>query len=241
MRYALLVRMRSIWSCPVLMPRRSSKLADRHLFLVTHFVTTFHRRVTPGRRTRGIAMIPRYRRAILCTTFTSEVTAPHRPYQLRVEKSVKPWRKTDVKKSRFSEEQNIGFRKQADTGMPIKKLCRQVALSPLVPECARCRVVFFKRPATSWARFSRLPRSQFSTLTFWAFANVLRIDAASFWNGMGGVFRVSHKNVAQRLTLRTKHRSSSDMKAAIISTAHNCVEIAVLAMVCVGLAHVTSR
>ncbi len=30
---------------------------------------------------------------------------------------------TDIKKSRFSEEQVIGFLKQADAGMPIKELC----------------------------------------------------------------------------------------------------------------------
>jgi len=31
---------------------------------------------------------------------------------------------TDMKKSRFTEVQIIGFLKQADTGMPIKELCR---------------------------------------------------------------------------------------------------------------------
>lgn len=31
---------------------------------------------------------------------------------------------TDTKKSRFSEEQIIGFLKQGEGGMPIKELCR---------------------------------------------------------------------------------------------------------------------
>ena len=34
-----------------------------------------------------------------------------------------------MKKSRFSEEQIIGFLKQADTGMPIKELCRKGGFS----------------------------------------------------------------------------------------------------------------
>ena len=44
-----------------------------------------------------------------------------------------------MKKSRYSEEQIIGFLKQADTGMPIKELCRKggdtlrvYALSPVL-------------------------------------------------------------------------------------------------------------
>jgi len=36
---------------------------------------------------------------------------------------------TDMKKSRYSEEQIIGFLKQADTGMPIKELCRKGGFS----------------------------------------------------------------------------------------------------------------
>jgi putative transposase len=36
---------------------------------------------------------------------------------------------TDMKKSRFSEEQIIGFLKQADAGMPIKELCRKGGFS----------------------------------------------------------------------------------------------------------------
>jgi hypothetical protein len=36
---------------------------------------------------------------------------PHRPYQLKVEKSVNLWRMTDMKTSRYSEEQIIGFLK----------------------------------------------------------------------------------------------------------------------------------
>lgn len=34
-----------------------------------------------------------------------------------------------MKKSRFSEEQIIGFLKQADAGMPIKELCREGGFS----------------------------------------------------------------------------------------------------------------
>ncbi len=34
-----------------------------------------------------------------------------------------------MKKSRFSEEQVIGFLKQADAGMPIKELCRKGGFS----------------------------------------------------------------------------------------------------------------
>jgi putative transposase len=36
---------------------------------------------------------------------------------------------TDMKKSRYSEEQIIGFLKQADAGMPIKELCRKGGFS----------------------------------------------------------------------------------------------------------------
>jgi putative transposase len=36
---------------------------------------------------------------------------------------------TDMKKSRYSEEQIIGFLKQAEAGMPIKELCRKGGFS----------------------------------------------------------------------------------------------------------------
>jgi putative transposase len=36
---------------------------------------------------------------------------------------------TDMKKSRYSEEQIIGFLKQAETGMPIKERCRKGGFS----------------------------------------------------------------------------------------------------------------
>jgi putative transposase len=36
---------------------------------------------------------------------------------------------TDMKKSRYSEEQIIGFLKQAVAGMPIKELCRKSGFS----------------------------------------------------------------------------------------------------------------
>ena len=36
---------------------------------------------------------------------------------------------TDIKKSRFTEVQNIGFLSQAEVGMPIKELCRNGGFS----------------------------------------------------------------------------------------------------------------
>ena len=36
---------------------------------------------------------------------------------------------TDMKKSRYSEEQIMGFLKQADAGMPVKELCRKGGFS----------------------------------------------------------------------------------------------------------------
>jgi len=36
---------------------------------------------------------------------------------------------TERKKSRYSEEQTIGFLKQANTGMPMKELCRKGGFS----------------------------------------------------------------------------------------------------------------
>jgi putative transposase len=36
---------------------------------------------------------------------------------------------TDMKKSRYSEQQIIGFLKQAEAGMPIKELCRKGGFS----------------------------------------------------------------------------------------------------------------
>jgi putative transposase len=53
----------------------------------------------------------------------------NQPYQIKVEKSVNLWRMTDMKKSRYSEEQIIGFLKQAEAGMPVKELCRKGGFS----------------------------------------------------------------------------------------------------------------
>jgi putative transposase len=53
---------------------------------------------------------------------------------------------TDMKKSRFTEEQIIGFLKQADAGMPVKELCRKGGFSD---------VTFYK-----WrAKFGRMEAS----------------------------------------------------------------------------------
>jgi putative transposase len=48
---------------------------------------------------------------------------------MKVEKSVNLWRMTDMKTSRYSEEQIIGFLKQAEAGMPVKELCRKGGFS----------------------------------------------------------------------------------------------------------------
>ena len=39
------------------------------------------------------------------------------------------WRMTDMKRSRYTEEQIIGFLKQAEAGMPVKELCRKEGFS----------------------------------------------------------------------------------------------------------------
>jgi putative transposase len=46
-----------------------------------------------------------------------------------VEESAIFGRMTDMKTTRFSEEQIIGFLKQAEAGMPVKELCRKGGFS----------------------------------------------------------------------------------------------------------------
>ncbi|APW39532.1 hypothetical protein RD110_21860 [Rhodoferax koreense] len=65
---------------------------------------------------------------------------------------------TDRKKSRFSEEQIIGFLRQAEAGMPIKELCRNGAFSDAMAVTARCTVdVDEARPWVTRAGLAWMP------------------------------------------------------------------------------------
>jgi Transposase len=44
-----------------------------------------------------------------------------------------------MRKSRFTDEQIVGFLKQAEAGLPVKELCRKGGFSDVIPSCAITR------------------------------------------------------------------------------------------------------
>lgn len=57
------------------------------------------------------------------------LTCSTEPYQLIFQEVHQPWRMMDMRSSKYSEEQIIGFLRQAEAGMPIKEIGRKHGFS----------------------------------------------------------------------------------------------------------------